>query len=906
MRLPQRFLALIPIALAGCTPPAAPAPPAPARETLAITVHEGSTLGFDLSPDGRTIVFDLLGQLWTLPAEGGEARPLTDAVRDTAVDDTPTWTSDGSAVRFAGERGGRPGLWEVDLAGGPPRRVADSAPPPGPFLDPAGAREARFAPDSAGRQQVWVRRAGDTAAAGTRLTDHARVAPTTLRWTADGATVLYAADGGLWRVAATGGPATPIPFTARLELSRPRPTHPLARFPAPGLRRAARGFTDLELAPDASRYAMLALGRLWVVPVGGAPRAVAEVPLTARHLAWRPDGEELVWSAGRWDGEDLYATDVGSGATRRLTSLPGREVLPAWSPDGRHLAFVHATGTGAPRLRVAEASALPAADTAAARALGQVGMPWIGPDYRAPAWSPGSEGVLALVGGFGGNASSIGRFFHLAGGSRVVSRFPDSPVFPRWTDGELTWGRHDRLWRARFDSTGLLSEPSALGESAALYSSVARDGSVLFASGDGLVLRSPDGAERHLGWPLEYTPPVPPPLLIRNARLVDGTGAPATGPRDLLLEQGRIVRIAAPGTLRGGWTVLDAEGRIVIPGLMDLHAHAYQPALLPGHLYFGVTTVRDQGSTMASLVAWGEAFAAGVAEGPRVAAGGFQFYTDWAYDGDEGRGIEPESDSAHVRRSVALAAAFGAPHVKTRTFRRWDINARIVAEAHRLGMRATGHCAHQLPLVEAGMDAQEHTESCGPRGDEGPSDDLVQLYRAAGTGVVPTITYLGFVARLAADSMLLERDTALAPFAPPKADLEMMFRLGAEERRRVLARVEEGRRSTLRYFKGGVTIGVGTDTWQVPTGVHYELEELVAAGLTPLEAIGAGTGGSARILGAADLGTLEPGKRADLVILDADPLVDIRNTRRIWRVVKDGRVVDRPAIAAAVAAAAAR
>jgi imidazolonepropionase-like amidohydrolase len=73
-----------------------------------------------------------------------------------------------------------------------------------------------------------------------------------------------------------------------------------------------------------------------------------------------------------------------------------------------------------------------------------------------------------------------------------------------------------------------------------------------------------------------------------------------------------------------------------------------------------------------------------------------------------------------------------------------------------------------------------------------------------------------------------------------------------------------------------------------------ELEQLVAAGLTPLQAIHAGTGAAARILGAErELGTIEVGKRADLVFLDADPLSDIRNTRRIWNVMRDGRLVDR-------------
>jgi imidazolonepropionase-like amidohydrolase len=91
-----------------------------------------------------------------------------------------------------------------------------------------------------------------------------------------------------------------------------------------------------------------------------------------------------------------------------------------------------------------------------------------------------------------------------------------------------------------------------------------------------------------------------------------------------------------------------------------------------------------------------------------------------------------------------------------------------------------------------------------------------------------------------------------------------------------------------------VTIGTGTDIWQVPTGVHMELEELVAAGLTPLEAIRAGTGSAARILGVEEtLGTIAPGKWADLVVLDADPLADIRNTRKIRTIVQAGRVVDR-------------
>jgi Tol biopolymer transport system component len=854
-------------------------------------------------PDGKALAFvrkadhDFLAllDLATLTVQ-----PL--AVEGTAEKDLrdPAWAPGGRIAFVAGDGQGGP-VGTADPAGGAVAWLtADTAHALAPAVAPDGRRLAFLARDPGGRLQLWVQELSASAPrAARRLTDHADVTPTRVRWTPDGTALVYSADGGLWRASAAGGPPASIPFTARLSIRRERRPPAPARFPAPGVRQAAHGFSDLELSPDASRIAILALGKLWVMEVGGAPRAVADVPLTARHLAWRPDGAELAWSAGPWDREDLFSTEVETGATRPLTSLAGREVLPAWSPDGRHLAFVHAPPSGKTQVRVVGAAALPAADTVGARSLGPTAGQWTAPDAMAPQWSPASDGVLTLAGGFGSPAPPSGRFLRLQGGPRMITRFPDSPIYFAWTGGALTWVRHDRLWRAAFDSTGLLGEPAPLGESAALYASSARDGTMLFVSAGGLTLRAPDGTERQLGWPLAFTPPVPPPLLIRNLRVIAGDGTtPAV--RDVLVERGRITRIGAPGSIRAGRAeVLDAAGRTAIPGLMDLHAHAYLPVLLSAQLYFGVTTIRDQGSTLAMLVGWGDAFAAGEAEGPRVAVGGFQYYTDWAYDGDQERGIEPEADPAHVRRSVAIAVAFGAQHVKIRTFRRWDINARIIAEAHRLGMRATGHCAHPLPLVMAGTDAQEHAAFCGRLGEAGIYHDVLRLYRAAGIGVVPTITYGASAARVISDPGLLERDTELAPFLPPREYLDG-WEMGEEERRRAEGWADVARQVAASAHRAGVTVGVGTDVWQVPTAVHDELEGLVAAGFTPLEAIGAATGSSARILGAeTELGTIAVGKRADLVILDADPLADIRNTRRIWRVLKDGRVVDRSAIRAA-------
>lgn len=138
------------------------------------------------------------------------------------------------------------------------------------------------------------------------------------------------------------------------------------------------------------------------------------------------------------------------------------------------------------------------------------------------------------------------------------------------------------------------------------------------------------------------------------------------------------------------------------------------------------------------------------------------------------------------------------------------------------------------------------------------------------------------------------RSLILAPHAVEQLPIGWMINLKAEDREDWNRSAARAREVTAKLSRAGVTIGTGTDIWQIPTGVHMELQQMVAAGLTPLQAIHAGTGAAAQILGAdKDLGTIEVGKWAHLVFLDADPLSDIRNTRRIWNVMHDGQLVDR-------------
>jgi imidazolonepropionase-like amidohydrolase/Tol biopolymer transport system component len=1008
-------LPLVSVVLAGgsllaATPAAAQAPAAePPSRTISFTTDECTYCAFDLSPDGHWIIFDLLGQLWRIPAEGGEAVPLTDAVADQAEDLDPVVSPDGRWIVFQSDRPGGRGLWLMPADGGSPRQLSHTdtprhsyvtpswspdgtalsffragrllihhpaydtttavelrEPPAGrlqhaawladgrillhffqapewvrrtgipdgvlwavdpatgegeevrgagsplraPVPSPDGRRIAYFAPDEDGQAQLWAWDLGPGPAR--QLTRQADVLPFRARWTPDGREVVYSAAGRLWSVGAASDTARPIPFTARLRFDRAEPPLPALRFPGPGDEVRARGHMGFDLSAEGDRVAMIALGRLWVWAIGGEPEPVTRVPPTAEWPSWSPDGSSVAWSAGRAGAEDLYITDLGTGQTRQRTRLAGRAERPVYSPDGERIAFFYRPGMADPdltdvtdlsgRYAVIPASGELVTDasqvhvTATGEAVSGWGLRlsgWYDEGQERPTWSPDGAALLAPAGTFGPLIVPLHD-------DPVPLQLHGHPTFLNWAaDSSVVYVEGNQLWRGFLPGEGA-REPVLLAEKAALYPRVARDGTILYMRPDGYRLRRPDGGTEALGWPLRYRVPDAPPVLVRGATLIDGTGAHPRGPVDILIEDGRIRRIESPGRIRPGqgMEVIAGEGRFVVPGLIDLHQHGWDEddLVYAGSLYHGVTTIREMGGPIARNAAVGEAAEAGAQPGPRVILGGFQLYPG-AETGVTTAGYQRLRDDEEGLRAVELAAAFGASYIKMRLPHSGPAAANLVRLARGRGLRIGGHCAHHLPLIAAGIEQVEHLTACDARSGVRPRQDLLQLYREAGVRLVPTVVVASGRTRIRTGGAALRDDPGIRSFIPPLSQRVWARAADTDVTAENLRYLEDLQGLVRAFHAGGVPVATGTDVPFLPGALHFELEELVASGLTPLEAITAATYTAARVLGAEEeIGSIKVGKWADLLLLDADPFEDIRNTRRIRKVIQSGRVVDREAL----------
>ena len=391
---------------------------------------------------------------------------------------------------------------------------------------------------------------------------------------------------------------------------------------------------------------------------------------------------------------------------------------------------------------------------------------------------------------------------------------------------------------------------------------------------------------------------------IAGATLVDATGAAPIPDSVVIVRDGLI---AAAGSrsqvpIPRGLETVNAAGKTLLPGLWELHTHFSGVEFGPSYLAAGVTTARDCGGEFDFLVAMRDAVEKRHGQGPRLVLAGIVDATPDAF------GAVTAETPDEARAVVARYHAAGFQQIKLYTYLKPEIVQVLAAEAHRVGMTVTGHVPQALNAiqgVEAGMDQINHLNYVtstlrSPGGGRGAAMDLnsdqarksIQFFLDHHTVVDPTAGW--------GEMSGHPKSVDIASFEPgiAKAPQTLVAKFNAlgganGDAEQLRARTAQTVAVIAALHKAGVIIVPGSDTGLIGYGLDRELELYVQAGMTPLEAIQSATIVSARAMKMdKQLGTVEVGKRADLILVDGNPLAQIGDIRKVSSVVTNGWLYD--------------
>jgi imidazolonepropionase-like amidohydrolase/Tol biopolymer transport system component len=742
-----------------------------------------------------------------------------------------------------------------------------------------------------------------------------------IAWTPDNRSIVFWADGKIRRIDVESAEVDEIPF----RVEKAQKMLEALRFPvevAPE-RFYVKMLRWVRVSPAGDKVVFQALGHLYVreLPEGTATRLTNQNDHFEFYPSWSRDGRWIVYTT--WNDDTLGSVRVASagglgGEGRVLSSQPGHFVEPAFSPEGSHVVYRKTRG-GYVRSRLYS------------RDTGLYVVPVEGGEPEKLIRSGarphfGSENDRVYFQGFESEDKRSLRSIELDGSderthlsSEAATEFRVSPD-GRW----VAFTERFNAYVAPFVATGkavdLGPKTKSIpvrqvsrdageylqwsGASDRLYWSLGpelyrRDLKDAFAFMDGAPEELPEPPETgvDLGWS-ELSDVPSGKIALVGGRVVTMQGDEVIENGTVLVDRNRIVRVGPvdqvevpPGTL-----TVDVSGNTLIPGLVDAHWHGRQGSseITPqqnwfnfSSLAFGVTTIHDPSNDTSTFFAASELGKAGIITGPRLFSTGTILY---GAAGDFKAIVNSLDDArSHLRRMKAV----GAFSVKSYNQPRRDQRQQIITAARELEMMVVPEGGalyqHNMSMIVDGHTGIEHSLPIA-----NVYEDVLQLWSNSRVGYTPTLV-VGYGGLGGENYWYHKTDVwaneRLLAFVP-------RFAVDPRSRRRQMAPDEEY--NHIDIAKGckqladrGVSVQLGAHGQREGLGAHWEMWMFEQGGMTPLEALRASTLNGAWYIGMdGDIGSIEEGKLADIVVLERNPLENIRNSEYVRYTMINGRLYD--------------